>query len=599
MHTFRVWAPTPGKVEFHFAGRPLPMERRSDGWWFIEIPAGKPGDDYGFVVDGEGPFPDPRSPFQPNGVHGLSRLWDDKNYSWTDQHFQAPPLSNALIYELHVGTFAPGGTFLSVIEKLPYLVDLGVTHVELMPVAEFDGSRGWGYDGVDLYAPHHVYGKPDDLKALVNACHENGLAVILDVVYNHLGPAGNYLAKFGPYFTKKFATFWGEGINFDGPDSGEVRRFFIDNALRWLRDFHCDGLRLDAVHGMLDTSAIHFLEQLKVEVENLATQLGRTLVLIPESDLNDPRLLWPRERGGYQLDAQWSDDFHHALHTVLTGEDSGYYSDYGRLEHLAKSLEHAFVYDGNYSAHRRRVHGRPADGVNGHRFLGYLQNHDQVGNRARGDRSSQLLSVERLKIGAALVLTSPFTPMLFQGEEWGASTPFFYFTDYQELKLANAVREGRCREFAAFGWKPEDTADPQAPHTFSESKLKWQELNQPKHADLLQWHRRLIQLRRSEPSLQGGELAAVRVQFDEGRHWLAVTRGDIVMICNLSDQEQSGLASLADGRILLASSPAAQVAAGVVKLPRESVAIIKGFSQESSAQLSIERLPANPIPERR
>ncbi|HSY74668.1 MAG TPA: alpha-amylase family glycosyl hydrolase, partial [Dongiaceae bacterium] len=349
MHTFRVWAPLPKTVEVQVAGKFFPMTRGENDWWTLAISSAKAGDDYGFVLDGQGPFPDPRSVSQPNGVHKLSRLADQNSFPWTDNHWQAPALSSAIIYELHTGTFTPAGTFLSAIEKLDQLVALGVTHVELMPVVEFSGDHGWGYDGVDLFAPHHAYGAPDDLKKLVNECHARGLAAILDVVYNHLGPSGNYLAKFAPYFTKKFVSPWGEGINFDGADSNEVRRFFCDNALMWLRDFHFDGLRLDAVQGIVDTSATHILEQLKVEVEQLSMELGRNLVLVPESDLNDPRLLWPRERGGYQLDAQWSDDFHHALHTVLTGEKAGYYSDFGKLEDLANALQRAFVYDGKFS----------------------------------------------------------------------------------------------------------------------------------------------------------------------------------------------------------------------------------------------------------
>jgi maltooligosyltrehalose trehalohydrolase len=574
MHSFRVWAPVPKKVEVQVNGKCFPAVPGTDGWWTAEVAAG-PGDDYGFLLDGAGPFPDPRSPSQPNGVHGLSRLVDQENFEWTDKAFQAPPLAAAVIYELHVGTFTPAGSFLAVIEKLDHLVSLGVTHVELMPVVEFSGNRGWGYDGVDLFAPHHAYGAPADLKQLVNACHTRGLAVILDVVYNHLGPSGNYLDKFGHYFTKKFATFWGAGINYDGPDSGEVRRFFCDNALMWLRDFHFDGLRLDAVHGILDTSATHILEQLKIEVEGLATQAGRHLVLIPESDLNDPRLLWSRERGGYQLDAQWSDDFHHALHTVLTGEQTGYYSDFGKLEHLAKALRCAYVYDGQYSMHRRRVHGRPAEGLSGHCFLGYLQNHDQTGNRARGDRSSHLMSLGRLKIGAALVLTSPFVPMLFQGEEWGASAPFFYFTDYQEPELANAVREGRCREFAAFGWKPEDTADPQARGTFEGSRLDWRELSQAPHAEILDWHKRLIQLRRSEPALADGQMKSVRTQFSEEQRWLVVERGAIIIGCNFSSEQQSLPTNAMGLRILMVSDAAIRISAGLVNMPPESVAILR------------------------
>jgi maltooligosyltrehalose trehalohydrolase len=575
MHSFRVWAPLPKRVEIQVGEKPFPMTASADGWWKAEVSSAQPGDDYGFVLDGEGPFPDPRSPAQPRGVDGLSHLPAEGKFNWTDEAFRAPPLSVALIYELHVGTFTPAGTFLSVIEKLDHLVSVGVTHVELMPVVEFSGDYGWGYDGVDLFAPHHIYGTPNDLRTLVNACHARGLAVILDVVYNHLGPAGNYLGKYGPYFTKKFATFWGQGINFDGPDSGEVRRFFCDNALTWLHDFHFDGLRLDAVHGIIDTSATHFLEQLKVEVEDLSARLTRPLILIPESDLNDPRLLWPRARGGYQLDAQWSDDFHHALHTVLTGEKNGYYSDFGKLEQLAKALRCAFVYDGVFSEHRRRVHGRPAEGLKGHQFLAYLQNHDQVGNRAQGDRAGQLMSPGRLKIGAALVLTSPFTPMLFQGEEWGAGTPFCYFTDFHEPQLAKAVSEGRCQEFAVFGWKPEDTADPQVRSTFLNSILNWKELLRPPHAEILEWHRQLIQLRRTEPSLADGEMKSVQTHFDEAHRWLVVQRGPITVAVNLSDQRQVVPVDASHEQLVLASETHLHLSAGRVDLPSDSVAILK------------------------
>jgi maltooligosyltrehalose trehalohydrolase len=575
MHTFQVWAPLPKKVGLQLNGKNFPMTTAANGWWTAKIPSAKAGDDYGFILDGEGPFPDPRSPSQPDGIHKLSRLVDQNTFRWTDRHWNPPPLSSAVIYELHLGTFTRQGTFLSAITKLDHLANLGVTHVELMPVVEFSGNHGWGYDGVDLFAPHHAYGTPDDLKRLVDACHARGLAVILDVVYNHLGPTGNYLGKFAPYFTKKFATFWGEGINFDGPDSDEVRRFFCDNALMWLRDFHFDGLRLDAVHGIFDTSATHFLEQLQVEVEKLSAQLGRHLALIPESDLNDPRLLWPRERGGYQLDAQWSDDFHHALHAVLTGECTGYYSDFGTFANVAKTLRNAFVYDGTFSQHRRRVHGRSSQGLSGHRFLSYLQNHDQIGNRAIGDRSSRLMSRGRLKIGAALVLTSPFVPMLFQGEEWGARTPFCFFTDHQEPEFASAVREGRCREFAAFGWKPEDTADPQARETFVKSKLNWTELTRLPHRELLKWHQQLIQLRRTEPSLTDGDMQSVQTRFSEKERWLVVQRGAICVACNLSGRAQSILLGLGNRRVLLASQSGIKISGDKIKLPPDTVAILK------------------------
>ncbi len=577
MHNFRVWAPKPKTVKVAVNGKLFPMKRDPRGWWSAKVARAPAGTDYGFVLDGEGTFPDPRSPSQPQGVYQLSRLVDQGTFHWTDKSFKTPPLTAAVIYELHLGTFTPEGSFVSAIKKLDHLAATGITHVELMPVNEFSGNHGWGYDGVDLFAPHHAYGQPDDLKKLVNACHARGLAVILDVVHNHLGPTGNYLGKFGPYFTRKFATFWGEGINFDGPESDEVRRFFCDNALMWLRDFHFDGLRLDAVHGMVDTSATHILEQLKTEVEALASETGRDLFLIAESDLNDPRLLWLRQRGGFQLDAQWSDDFHHALHTVLTGERTGYYSDFGKISQIAEALKNAYVYNGKYSSHRRRMHGRPVEGLSGHRFLGYLQNHDQIGNRALGERSSQLMSPGRLKIGAALVLTSPFLPMLFQGEEWGAGTPFFYFTDHQDPILANAVREGRCREFAAFGWKPEDTADPQAPETFTRSKLNWAEAGKTPHAEILKWHKKLIALRRQEACLSDGQMDQVRVHFSESRKWLKIQRGEITIVCNLQGRKQNIPLNNKKNRlaIILASEARIQLTAHSIKLPPDSVAILK------------------------
>lgn len=575
MHTFCVWAPRPQNVEVQVGAERHPMTAQPDGWWSAEIASAKAGDIYGFILDGNGPFPDPRSPSQPNGVHHLSQLTDPNSYGWEDDNWQPPPLASAIIYELHIGTFTPAGTFISAIEKLDHLIALGVTHLELMPVAEFAGKRGWGYDGVDLFAPHHAYGTADELKQLVDACHQRGLAVILDVVYNHLGPSGNCLAKFAPYFTKRYAPTWGEALNYDGADSENVRRFFCDNALRWLRDFHFDGLRLDAVHAIYDFSAQPFLEQLKLEVEQLSVQLGRPLVLIPESDLNDPRLLWPRERGGFALDAQWSDDFHHALHTVLTGEKNGYYADFGKMEDLAKALHHAFVYDGKFSPCRRRRHGRPASGLGGQRFLGYLQNHDQIGNRAQGERSSQLMSFGKLKIGAALVLTSPFVPLLFQGEEWGASTPFLYFTDYHEPELASAVQEGRCREFAAFGWNPAAVPHPQAQESFERSKLDWSELPNEPHDKLLDWHQRLIRLRQTELLRSDGRLEDVKTHFDEPARWIVMERGAISVACNLANQPQCVPIPSGDHLALLASEPGVKALNGSVTLPPESVVILK------------------------
>jgi maltooligosyltrehalose trehalohydrolase len=575
MTTFRVWAPVAQWVEVEVDGERLSLSAGEGGWWAADVPAAGPGSEYAFRLDGGEPLPDPRSPWQPSGVHGPSRVVEHQAFPWQDQGWQAGPLAAAVLYELHVGTFTPAGTFEAAIARLDHLVDLGITHVELMPVNEFAGSRGWGYDGVDLYAPHHTYGGPQGFKRLIDACHARGLAVLLDVVYNHLGPAGNYLSRLGPYFTDRYATPWGPAVNLDGPHSHEVRRFFCDNALLWLRDYHVDGLRLDAVHALVDTSAVPFLEQLAAEVDALAAHLGRHLVLIAESDLNDPRVVRAPEVGGYGLDAQWSDDFHHALHTVLTGERDGYYADFGAFADLAKALTQAFVYDGRSSAFRRRPHGRPPTGLAGHRFLGYLQNHDQIGNRATGERSSHLLSPGRLKMAAALVLTAPFIPLLFQGEEWGASSPFQYFTAYDDPALGQAVATGRREEFAAFGWSPHEVPDPQAYDTFARSKLPWDELARAPHAEVLDWHRRLIRLRRAEPALTDGRLDRVRVDYDEEARWLVVERGPVAVACNLADCVQRVPVGRAGAsQVLLTSEPAVQVSAGGVTLPPDAVVLL-------------------------
>src|SRR3954471_8186891 len=382
---FRIWAPNANKLQLETNNERINLAKCERGWWTAPVHL-EHGQDYSLTVNNKAGLPDPRSPWQPRGVHAASRHVDHSRFQWTDDIWQSRPLSSAIIYELHTGTFTPEGTFDAAIGRLDYLLDLGITHIELMPIASFLGNRGWGYDGVSLYAPHQAYGGPDGLKRLVDACHARGLGIILDVVYNHLGPSGNYLPLFGPYFSQRHKTPWGDGINFDGPYSDEVRRFFCDNALMWLRDYHFDGLRLDAVHAIVDTSAVSFLEQLAIEVDVLKAHLGRHLVLIAESDLNDPRIVRPYEIGGFGIDAQWSDDFHHALHSVITGERNGYYSDFGSIKDLATAFETSYVYTGRRSKYRMRRHGRPPIGLTGHHFLGYVQNHDQLGNRAQGDR---------------------------------------------------------------------------------------------------------------------------------------------------------------------------------------------------------------------
>lgn len=536
MHEFEVWAPLAHTMAVQVNGSRVSMAGPDEqGWWRARVDAAGQGTDYGFLIDDEDkPYPDPRSLWQPNGVHGPSRAYDQQTYQWNDAGFQAIPLPSALIYELHIGTFTPEGTLDSAIVKLGYLRDLGVTHVELMPVAAFAGNHGWGYDGVALFAVHQPYGGPDALKRFVDGAHQMGLAVLLDVVYNHFGPAGNYTGKYGPYVTESHHTPWGGAVNLEDADSFQVRRFFCDNALMWMRDFHIDGLRLDAVHAYVDRSAIHFLEQLATETKALEANLGRHLVLIAESDLNDPRVVTAREAGGYGIDAQWSDDFHHALFTVVAREpQGGYYADFGEMEQLARSLRDTFVFNGRFSKYRRRVHGRSAANLPQNRFLGYIQNHDQIGNRAVGDRLTETVGFDRAKVAAAIVLLSPFVPMIFQGEEWAASSPFQYFADHDDKELARLVSEGRKKEFEAFGWNPESIPDPEKRETFERSKLNWGELDGSQHREMLAWYRQLIRIRGAIPSLTDSTPGRTRVRFDEQKSWIAIERGDVTTICNL------------------------------------------------------------------
>jgi maltooligosyltrehalose trehalohydrolase len=446
--------------------------------------------------------------------------------------------------------------------------------VELMPVSAFEGKYGWGYDGVAIYAVHEPYGGPDGLKCFVNAAHEKGLAVLLDVVYNHFGPSGNYTGKFGPYVIDSHHTPWGGAVNLEDAGSHQVRHFFVDNALMWLRDYHIDGLRVDAVHAFVDRSAIHFLEQLSIEVEALEASLARRFVLIAESDLNDPRLVTPREAGGFGIDAQWSDDFHHALFTVLCpSERRGYYEDFGSLAQLAKALTSTFVYDGIYSRYRNRIHGRPAGSLSQHRFLGYVQNHDQIGNRAVGDRISHIAGFDRAKIATALVLLSPFIPLIFQGEEWAASSPFQYFANHQDPELARAVSQGRKEEFSAFGWDSASIPDPESPATFQSSKLKWNELVGAPHREMLTWYRELIRLRRTNPCLNNPKPGNTMVTFNEHAKWIQMHRGTIAVLCNLGVSERVFLAP-PESKVLLASRAMPQNIGGEVALPPDTIAVL-------------------------
>jgi maltooligosyltrehalose trehalohydrolase len=588
MHEFRVWAPNARRVETVLGERRLPMASVAGasagaggagaGWWTCAVEEAGAGTDYAFGLDGGPPRPDPRSAFQPCGIHGPSRVVDHSAFAWSDHAWRGMPLAGGVLYECHIGTFSAEGTFDGAIEHLGHLVDLGVNAIELLPVAEFSGTRGWGYDGVDLFAPHHAYGGPDGLKRLVDAAHGHGLGVVMDVVYNHLGPAGNYLPEFGPYFSARHQTNWGDAVNFDGAGSDEVRRFVIDNALMWLRDYHCDGLRLDAVHAIVDDSATHILEALAAEVDALAAHLRRPVFLIAESDLNAPRFVRSRDAGGYGLAASWADEWHHALHATLTGDVSGYYEDFGPLPLLAKALRQAWVYDGIYSPHRQRVHGRPPSGLAGRRFVVATQNHDQTGNRAAGERSAALMSDGRLRVAAALLLTSPFVPMLFQGEEWGASTPFLYFTDHADPGLGRTVSDGRRHEFSSFGWDPDSVPDPQLLATFERSRLNWAEPQQEPRAGLLAWYRRLIALRREIPALTDPRLDRTSTEYDQDAGWIVVRRGSVAVASNLGDSTWTFPVG-PSAELLAASAPSVERTARHLTLPPDTVAIVnEGFN---------------------
>jgi maltooligosyltrehalose trehalohydrolase len=567
-----VWAPQSQLVDLVVDGRTVSMRRAGNGWWECDE---KPlaGMRYGFSLDGRPALPDPRSHSQPGGVHGRSEVVDHDEFEWSDDAWEGIELGGSVLYELHIGTFTPAGTFDAVIDHLAHLTDLGVDAIELMPVVEFPGKRGWGYDGVDLFAPHHAYGGPGGLKRLVDACHAHDLGVILDVVYNHLGPDGNYLAQFGPYFSDRHQTHWGPGVNFDGPDSHEVRRFALDNAAMWFSDYHVDGLRLDAVHAISDDSPTHILEAMAIETGRLSERVDRPLSLIAESDENDPRYVRDRDCGGMGLDGVWADEWHHALHALFTGERDGYYEDFGTFEAMATALRQAWVYTGRFSPHRGRVHGGSPEGLEGDRFVVFTQNHDQVGNRAAGERIGSLMSEGRVRVAAALLLTGPFTPMLFQGEEWGATTPFLYFTDHEDPDLGEAVSEGRRQEFAHFGWDSEQVPDPQAEETFVSSKLDWQEADSQDRSGLLQWHRELIELRKTRPELGDSSRRTTSVEADGDLGTIVVQRGPTRVVANIGAGEAVFEVDTGS-RLLLASAPAVGQESGQLRLPPDSVAIV-------------------------
>jgi maltooligosyltrehalose trehalohydrolase len=571
-HEFAVWAPHPDRVRLDVDGALHPMARSDDGWWRAVVDA-RTDARYGFVLDDdEKVLPDPRSPRQPDGVHERSQRWDASAAKWTDADWRGRSIEGAVIYELHVGTFTPAGTFDAAIDKLKHLVDLGVDFVELMPVNAFNGTHGWGYDGVLWYAVHEPYGGPDGLVRLVDACHERGLGVLIDAVFNHLGPAGNYLPRFGPYLSSG-SNPWGASINIADADSDEVRTYIIECALRWMRDFHADGLRLDAVHALVDTTAVHILEELSAGTESLATRLGRPLSLIAESDRNDPRFITPRDQGGLGMTAQWDDDIHHAIHTAVSGERQGYYSDFGSLEALATTLKHGYFHAGTYSSFRHRRHGRPLDTatIPATRLLAYTVTHDQVGNRAIGDRPSQNLDFGQLAVKAALVLGSPYTAMLFMGEEWGSTSPFQFFSSHPEPELAKATAEGRKAEFAEHGWDADEVPDPQDPRTFERSKLAWDEIDAGEHARLREIYHGLIALRHDEPDFADPWLDHLGVDYDEGQRWIVLRRGAFAVACNLGAEPVSVPVT---GEVVLASDQ--PVVSDSTELPGHSFAVLRG-----------------------
>jgi maltooligosyltrehalose trehalohydrolase len=571
----QVWAPRAARVEVVLlpSGERVRCEKLPRGLFRAEDVRLVAGQKYALALDGGKLVPDPESADQPEGVDGPSRVVDFASFVWTDKKFKPTPLAQAILYELHVGTFTPEGTFDAIIPYLPRLHELGITHVELMPVAHFPGRRGWGYDGVCLFAPQSTYGGPSGLARLVDACHAEGLGVILDVVYNHLGPSGNYLGLFGPYFTDRYTTPWGDAFNYDGSESDEVRRFVCDNAKHWIENYHIDGLRLDAVQAIFDQSPRHLLAQLSEEVSALAERLGKDVILIGESDLNAPRFVLPRKEGGYGLDAMWSDDFHHALHAALTRERAGYYEDFGALGGLAEALRHGFAFRGQYSRYRKRAHGAAPRGIRGEQLVVYCQNHDQVGNRPRGERLAALLTPSELKLAAALTLLSPFTPLLFMGEEWGALTPFPFFVDHEALELRAAVRDGRVREFREFGWSQVPVPDPSDAQTFEAAKLDWAERETPAGQELLRFYSELLLLRRAHPSLARVDLNEVRVEFDEKERWLILWRGSLGVVTNFG---ASGVEiSLPAHRVVVGADAIRSSSDRRVELEARSVAVVE------------------------
>lgn len=536
----QVWAPLAREVEICCKGEKISLEKKDIGYWETETKLLKTGDRYQVLVDGK-QHPDPASLYQPEGVHGPSEIVDLHAYQWTDKEWNNIPLGDYIIYELHTGTFSEQGDFKGIETRLDHLLDLGITAIEIMPVAQFPGDRNWGYDGVYPFAVQNSYGGPMGLKRLVNACHQKGLAVILDVVYNHLGPEGNYMSQFGPFYVDKYNTPWGQAINFDDAWCDGIRNYFIENALMWFRDFHVDALRLDAVHAIKDFSSKHILAEIKEHVAALEKDTGRKYWLMIECDLNDPKFIDPLAKRGYGMDAQWTDEFHHALRVTAGEKKLGYYSDFNGVEDLAKSYKDGYVYDGQFSMHRKKFFGAKANNNAGKQFIVFSQNHDQVGNRMLGDRSSKLYSFELQKLLAAAVVLSPFIPMLFMGEEWGESNPFLYFISHSEPELIAAVRKGRKEEFSAFHLEGE-APDPFAMDTFNQSKLSWNLKDKGKHGVLFQYYKALLSLRKNHPVLKELNRQNLEVYCYKEKNVLLLERWNndqkIFSIMNFSSQQQ-------------------------------------------------------------
>jgi maltooligosyltrehalose trehalohydrolase len=573
-HSYDVWAPDAARVDLVTGDTRVSLEAADGGRWVVPSTAtveSAPGTRYHYEIDGGDPLPDPRSRRQPDGVHAESAVFDAARFEWTDAAWTGRQLAGGVIYELHIGTFTPEGTLDSAIARLDYLVDLGIDFVEVLPVNSFNGTHNWGYDGVLWYSVQETYGGPEAYQRFVDACHARGLGVIQDVVYNHLGPSGNYLPQFGPYLHSESANTWGSSVNLD---EAEVRGYILDNALMWLDDYHVDGLRLDAVHALVDTATPHILQEIAQEVDALSAHVRRPLTLIAESDMNDASIVAPREANGLGLTSQWSDDYHHALHVALTGETGGYYADFASLAALAKVSTRGFYHDGTFSSFRGRDHGFPIDPVTPTwRLVTFSQDHDQIGNRAAGDRLTATLDFGQLSIAAVLTVCSPYTPMLFMGEEFGATTPWQFFTSHPEPELGKATAEGRIAEFAAMGWDPDTVPDPQDPQTFERSKLDWSSADSGDHARLLDLYRELIALRRALPALSDPDFTRLRASFDDGLRWFRLERDDLSIVVNFGLEPLT--LPVLEATVVLATDAAASVTGTELALPSHSAVILQ------------------------